>query len=43
MNGLGKPLRKQSNPKNQKTVKVKVKVPHVNTTKTIFQTPQTQL
>ena len=31
MNGLGKPFRKKSNPKNRKkTVKIKVKLPHVN-------------
>ena len=31
MNGLGKPLRKKSDPKNRKkTVKIKVKLPHVN-------------
>ena len=31
MNGLGKPFRKKSDPKkNEKTVKIKVKLPHVN-------------
>ena len=31
MNGLEKPFRKKSNPKNRKkTVKIKVKLPHVN-------------
>ena len=31
MNGLGKPIRKKSDPKNRKkTVKIKVKLPHVN-------------
>ena len=32
MNGLAKPFRKKSNPKNRKTVKIKVKLPHVNIT-----------
>ena len=31
MNGLGKPFRKKFDPKNRKkTVKIKVKLPHVN-------------
>ena len=30
MNGLGKPFRRKSAPKNEKTVKIKVKLPHVN-------------
>ena len=30
MNGLGKPFRKKSDPKNRKTVKIRVKLPHVN-------------
>ena len=30
MNGLGKPFRKKSDPRNRKTVKIKVKLPHVN-------------
>ena len=30
MNGLGKPLRKKSNPKNRKISKIRVKLPHVN-------------
>ena len=30
MNGLGKPFRKKSDPKIEKTVKTKVKLPHVN-------------
>ena len=30
MNGLGKPLRKKSDPKKSKKVKIKVKLPHVN-------------
>ena len=31
MNGLGKPFRKKSDPKKiEKTVKIKVKLPHVN-------------
>ena len=30
MNGLGKQFRKTSNPKNWKTVKIKVRLPHVN-------------
>ena len=31
MNGLGKPFRKKSDPKKiKKTVKIKVKLPHVN-------------
>ena len=31
MNGLGKPIRKHFNPKKiEKTVKIKVKLPHVN-------------
>ena len=30
MNGLGKTFRKKSDPKNQKKVKIKVKLPHVN-------------
>ena len=30
MNGLEKPFRKKSDPKNRKTVKIKVKLPHVN-------------
>ena len=30
MNGLGKRFRKKSDPKNRKTVKIKVKLPHVN-------------
>ena len=29
MNGLGKPFRKKSDTKNQKTVKIKLKLPHV--------------
>ena len=30
MNGLGKPFRKESHQKIEKTVKIKVKLPHVN-------------
>ena len=30
MNGLGKPYRKKFEPKLEKTVKIKVKLPHVN-------------
>ena len=30
MNELGKPFRKKSDPKNRKTVKIRVKLPHVN-------------
>ena len=30
MNGLGKPFRKKSDPKNRKTEKIKAKLPHVN-------------
>ena len=30
MNALGKRFRKKTNPKNQKTVKIRVKLPHVN-------------
>ena len=30
MNGLGKPFRKKSYLKIEKTVKIKVKLPHVN-------------
>ena len=30
MNGLGKTIRKKSDPKLEKTVKIKVKLPHVN-------------
>ena len=30
MNGLGKPFRKKSDPRNRKTVKIEVKFPHVN-------------
>ena len=30
MNGLEKPFRKKSDPKNRKTVKIEVKLPHVN-------------
>ena len=30
MNGLEKLFRKKSDPKNEKTVKIKVKLPHVN-------------
>ena len=30
MNGLGKPFRKKSYPKNRKIVKIEVKLPHVN-------------
>ena len=30
MNGLENPFRKKSDPKNRKTVKIKVKLPHVN-------------
>ena len=30
MNGLGKPFRKKSGPKIEKTVKIKVKLPHMN-------------
>ena len=30
LKGLGKPFRKKSDPKNRKTVKIRVKLPHVN-------------
>ena len=30
VNGLGKPFRKKSDSKNRKTVKIRVKLPHVN-------------
>ena len=30
VNGLGKPFRKKSDPKIEKTVKIRVKLPHVN-------------
>ena len=30
MNGLGKQFRKKSDPKNRKTAKIKVKLPHLN-------------
>ena len=30
MSELGKPFRKKSDPKNRKTIKTKVKLPHVN-------------
>ena len=30
LNGLGKPFRKKSDPKIEKTVKIRVKLPHVN-------------
>ena len=30
MNGLGKPFRKKSDPKNRKKLKIKLKLPHVN-------------